>query len=91
MIIKAIYRPAIVNKFDEVVFVSNIFYKDKQFAVNLANVIPCEKEEKINIHKWRSVVINECGYGRCQPFEIVKNDNNKRYIGIINESMVYEE
>ena len=89
--IKPIYRTAIANKYDEVIFVTNKFYLDKQFAVNLANVIPCEKEEEINIHKWRSVVINECGHSRWQPFEIVKNDNNKRYIGIITETMVCEE
>ena len=73
----------------ELIFMSDILYLTKGLALKAVNEMFCKKEEEVKTHKYDAVFVPDIVTWRM--FEKVRNDSNKRYIGIITETMVCEE
>lgn len=72
----------------DVTYLSDLFYMDKETAVNAAKAIIYKREEPLEKWKWDAVCITEMGKNTWRMFEKVRNDNNERYIGIITETLI---
>ena len=85
-----IYRTAIINKNGDVTYLSNIFFSNRDTAIKQVEKLKCNKEEEIDTHKWIEVCVRIGGRYNWKTFEKIKNDNNKRYFGIITEILIDE-
>ena len=90
MVKKAIYRTAITDMYYNVLFLSDMFYFNKEAAINEAKTMFCKKEVEIKTHKWEAVCFTEANADTWRTFEKVKCDSNERYIGIISETMILD-
>ena len=88
---KVIWRIAITDKYMNVNYVSRLLYNDRELAVNEVKKLSCKKEENIERHRWQDVCFSVANRDTWRTFEIIRNDSNKRYIGIIPETLVFEE
>ena len=72
----------------EVICVSSLLYNDREFAIEEAKKLSYKKEEEIDRHRWQDVCFSVANRDTWRTFEIIRNDSNKRYIGIITETLV---
>ena len=90
MIKKAIYRTAITDMNYNVLFLSDIFFFNKEAAISEALTMFYKEEVEITTHKWEAVCFTEAHDNTWRTFEKVRNDSNERYIGIISETMILD-
>ena len=72
----------------DVTYLSDLFYMDKETAINAAKNIIYKYEKPLEKWKWDAVCITEMGNHTWRMFEKVRNDNNERFIGIITETLI---
>ena len=87
---KAIYRTAIVSYYGEVIYISNVCYSNKKTAIEFVKKLKCKKEEEIKRNKNIEVYYTIHNHKNYCDFEKVRNDNNKRYYGIITETLIMD-
>lgn len=91
---KAIYRPAIIDNTYNVVYVSDVYFVNKDTAVKEAKKMRLEGEEETKTDKWLNKWIDASlrigNQYKWYWFEIIKKYTNCKYIGIIKDTLVLE-
>lgn len=90
MVKKAIYRTAVTDMNYNVLFLSDLFYFNKEAAINEAKTMFFKEEVEIKTHKWDAVRFTQVNEETWRTFEKIRNDSNERYIGIISETLILD-
>lgn len=86
---KYIYRIAIVNKYEEVIYLSSIFLGNKEAAIKEAEKLTGFKEE-VKTKKYIDVCITIANNYTWKTFEKIRSDSKERHVGIITETLILE-
>lgn len=86
---KNIYRFAIVDNHEEVIYLSSIFFSNKKAAIKEIEKLTNFKEE-IKTQERIYVCITIANNYTWKIFERIRKGSNERYIGIISETMILD-
>lgn len=86
---KYIYRIAIVNKHDEVIYLSSIFFCKKEAAIKEAEKLTNFKEE-VKTKKYIDVCMTVANNYTWSTFEKIRSDSKGRHVGIITETLIMD-
>ena len=86
----AIYRTAIVNKYNVVTYVSDVFFLNRDSAIKEIEKRFWQDNTEIKTHKWIEVCMTIANHDTWRTFEKIINEKNEGYIGIITEILVVE-
>lgn len=86
---KYIYRFAIVDKHDEVKYLSSIFFGKKEAAIKEAEKLTNFKEV-VKTKKYIDVCMMVANNYTWRTFEKIKSDCKGRYVGIITETLIMD-
>lgn len=84
---KYIYRIAIVNTHDEVIYLSSIFFGKKEAAIKQAEILTNFKEE-VKTKKYIDVCITVANNYTWKTFEKIRSDSKGVHVGIITETLI---
>lgn len=87
---KYIYRIAIVNKHDELIFLSSIFFVKKEAAIKEAEKLTGFKE-KVKTKKYIDVCFWVANNYTWTTFEKIRSDSKGGHVGIITETLVLDD
>lgn len=87
---KRIFRIGIVNKKDEVIYLSDIFFSNKEAAIKQAENLTSFKKE-VKTKKYIDACVTIGKNYTWKNFEKIRSDSKGRHVGIISEILTIIE